>query len=471
MSVEPSYLFKKPTAPKAPVLDAEMLTFIDTIRAGLIRDGLVQLYQFGTFRLKWGKPRHWVNPRTGETGMTGPLPRVTFAPAKHLRELIEPAPKPARPLEEGPKRPVPIPTAIPVIPVQQEPSSIDFPTVREPSSIDVPPVQETPSIDIPPVQEMSSIDNSPVQETSSIDIPLEQDPPSIDIPPEKEYGVEDMDFVVTGDKEIKSAKKGVRAWQLGLLAAVPLIIMLLQAEFTGESKTSAALTSQPTPVVSQVQTATPPRHPDHTAKLDSNPGPRAALQIDRTAVTAAKETPPAQPGSEVAAQTEVSAQPQSSAAVQTQVPRHEDILYLEPSVHEVENGDSLWKLADEFLGDPYLWPYIYRANKNRLSDPDKLKVGMSLVIPGLQREPERLTDNDSEHVAEGYYQLYRHYKTAQRRDAYFYLVGVRRFDTVVLHSHQAEIDPSDWEWATSVRIKAVRDNQERTSGKEVADIR
>jgi len=151
-----------------------------------------------------------------------------------------------------------------------------------------------------------------------------------------------------------------------------------------------------------------------------------------------------------------------TATAATPAPQPEDILYLEPRIHKVERGESLWKLADEVLGDPYLWPYIYRANKNRLPDPDQLTVGMSLVIPGLQREPENLTENDSEHVAEGYYHLYRHYKSAQRKDAYFYLVGARRFNNNVLQSHQAEIDPADWDWATSVRIKAIRDRSGAT---------
>jgi nucleoid DNA-binding protein/LysM repeat protein len=460
MSVEPTYLFKKPTPPKAPVLDAEMMAFIDTIRAGLIRDGQVQLHQFGTFRLKWGKPRPWVNPRTGKAGMTGPIPRVTFAPAKHLRELIEPSPKPARPLDEGPERTVHIPAAIPVTPELQESQLSDNPRVQEPPSID---------------------------------IPLEQKPSSIEIPLEKEYGVEDidvenidvetldvenldienLDFAVAETEEEKPVKKRVRGWQLALLAAVPLIIMLLQSEFSGGTGTEAASISQPTPVVSQIQKAAPPQHPVQTAKPESHPDSRVAMQTESPVNNAGEkelsvQTAPAK-STTVDSASQMVADP--SVAAQTQAPRQEDILYLEPSVHEVENGDSLWKLADEFLGDPYLWPYIYRANKGKLSDPDKLKAGMSLVIPGLQREPEKLTDNDSEHVAEGYYQLYRHYKSEQRRDAYFYLVGVRRFNNDVLQSHQAEIDPTDWEWATSVGIKAIKDNREHTSGKEVADLR
>ena len=485
MSIQPTHMFKRPPPPKAPVLDAEMLAFIDSIRSGLIRDGHVQLYQFGTFRLKWGKPRRWVNPRTGQAGMTGPLPRVTFTPAKHLRELVEPAPKPARPLDEVPEEEIPTMRGEPLaVPVLQPARPVETPAEMKPTieDMDIAPDETAPVVEdmdinltgtesavedvesalnetAPVVEEPDIAWDETEQPVEEMDIALddtEQPFEELDIAlDDTEQPFEDLDIALVAAMEEKSAKKGVRGWQLALLAAVPLIIMLLQADFSSGDKTEAAA-MPPQAQVAMVETVKPTKQVEQVSHV-SDVQPQA--QMNNTAA-AQVSSEPAAPVETAMADTPTQTVAYSSAATATPpAPRPEDILYLEPRIHKVEKGESLWKLADEVLGDPYLWPYIYRANKDRLPDPNKLAVGMSLVIPGLQREPENLTENDSEHVAEGYYHLYRHYKSAQRKDAYYYLVGARRFNNNVLQSHQAEIDPADWNWATTVRIKSIRDSR------------
>ena len=47
----------------------------------------------------------------------------------------------------------------------------------------------------------------------------------------------------------------------------------------------------------------------------------------------------------------------------------------------VQKGDSLSKIAEEFYGDKMLYPKIFEANRNLLSDPDKIKPGQKLRIP------------------------------------------------------------------------------------------
>jgi nucleoid DNA-binding protein len=511
MSVQPTWLFKQPTVPKAPVLDAEMMALIETIRTGLMRDGHVQLHQFGSFRLKWGKPRRWVNPRTGETGMSGPIPRVTFTPAKHLRELIEPAPKPARPLEEVPEEEIPTVSAQSFVPVMHPPKVSDAPAETELFVENVDDIKDLDDVnalenakdlddvnalnnvkdldDVNALNSVKDLDNfndlnnvkdlDDVNDLDEIEILGDvEDPGEVEILDDVEDSgeveilddvedsgeveilddVEDLDIAVAEAMQEKSAKKGVRGWQLALLAAVPLIIMLLQSEFTGGNKAEATSDTQQAQVA-MVEAVKPTEHMKQAGDVSDT---QAQAQTNSAAgvTTEPNSSEPAGPVETAVADTTTPAVAESPTTAATSAPLPEDILYLEPRIHKVERGDNLWNLADEIFGDPYLWPYIYRANKGRLSDPDKLTVGMSLVVPGLQREPENLTENDSEHVAEGYYHLYRHYKSVQRKDAYFYLVGARRFSNDVLQSHQAEIDPADWDWATSVRIKAIRVNRE-----------
>lgn len=49
--------------------------------------------------------------------------------------------------------------------------------------------------------------------------------------------------------------------------------------------------------------------------------------------------------------------------------------------YEVKKGDTLWKIAKEFYGDGSLYPEIFKANQDVLSDPDKIQVGQKLRIP------------------------------------------------------------------------------------------
>lgn len=49
--------------------------------------------------------------------------------------------------------------------------------------------------------------------------------------------------------------------------------------------------------------------------------------------------------------------------------------------HTVEKGDTLWKIAQEALGDGARYNEIFEANKPMLSDPDKIYPGQVLRIP------------------------------------------------------------------------------------------
>ncbi len=47
----------------------------------------------------------------------------------------------------------------------------------------------------------------------------------------------------------------------------------------------------------------------------------------------------------------------------------------------VRDGDTLWDLAQEHLGDPRMWPELFDANRERIVDPDEIDVGWQLSIP------------------------------------------------------------------------------------------
>ena len=49
--------------------------------------------------------------------------------------------------------------------------------------------------------------------------------------------------------------------------------------------------------------------------------------------------------------------------------------------YTVAAGDSLSKIAKNFYGNANQYMKIFEANKDKLSDPDKIKPGQELVIP------------------------------------------------------------------------------------------
>lgn len=46
-----------------------------------------------------------------------------------------------------------------------------------------------------------------------------------------------------------------------------------------------------------------------------------------------------------------------------------------------KKGDTLWEIAAKELGDGKKWKNIYRLNKDRIKDPNKLRAGITIVIP------------------------------------------------------------------------------------------
>ena len=49
--------------------------------------------------------------------------------------------------------------------------------------------------------------------------------------------------------------------------------------------------------------------------------------------------------------------------------------------YTVQAGDTLSKISKHFYGSPNEYMRIFYANRDKLSDPDKIKVGQQLVIP------------------------------------------------------------------------------------------
>jgi nucleoid-associated protein YgaU len=49
--------------------------------------------------------------------------------------------------------------------------------------------------------------------------------------------------------------------------------------------------------------------------------------------------------------------------------------------HEVKKGESLWKIAEQYYGDGNLYQKIFAANRDILTDPNRINIGQRLRIP------------------------------------------------------------------------------------------
>ena len=65
--------------------------------------------------------------------------------------------------------------------------------------------------------------------------------------------------------------------------------------------------------------------------------------------------------------------------------------------YEVAKGDHLWGIAsnDDIYGDAYMWPRIYRANREQIADPDLIYPEQMLTVPfGVAENQYLVTSGD-----------------------------------------------------------------------------
>ena len=399
-----------------PQYDPALLAIIEIIRDGLIRDSHVRLSQFGTFRLKWGKPGKGKHPMTGETITWPAQPRITFTAAKHLREQVEPNPAP-------------------IIHIENEPTDQETQT-NTPESIELkkderqqqqenrPVLKNSPDV-ISAANNVSAMESKPEQaimQATEEYIPEKyqqhQEPTQDSVADEfyiEEIGPEENSEVTqkTGEKTFPTKNVILGA---GMLALIPAIIMLLQAEFTQN-------------VNIQTRSTTP-----QTQKIQRNISPAATTPAQTNFVTPEQVLLPEALKIE-------SQENNALIALNDNTPTNIDTAthYLSPQVHTIEKNDNLWQLAEKYLGDAYLWPNIYRANLRTLDNPDKLTLGKQIVIPGLQNSHDDLSDNDRLLTAKSYFLLYEYFSDEKSPNAHHFLTGAKKYDAQWLKQQKLSI--------------------------------
>lgn len=109
----------------------------------------------------------------------------------------------------------------------------------------------------------------------------------------------------------------------------------------------------------------------NTAEMPAQQQPGEAVTSESKTATEPANQEPAQ--SVAPDQNRKTAEPAESAAA----PAKE-----EASQYSIKKGDTLWDISNTFLKDPFLWPFIWKANPS-ISNPDLIYPGNKLAIPSL----------------------------------------------------------------------------------------
>ena len=335
-------------------------TTIAIIEAGLWRDGVVKIHNFGTFRLA--------------AAANSSAPQVVFQPAKNIRALILRA----------------------FGPTVQTGSRVSLPALLEKHLEIFSPPRPTGAL-APPVAEKHAEAESAFEEFDIAEaLPDLPDalPPRLTLAATVAEETEPERFL---RNPMVPSRRRHFVWYAGAVAALTLLLLFLLPGRLAEK-------SEP------ISGSTPPQPAARTAIIN------APDKINNGHSPGAPEPKaPAKPPP-----------------------------FFAGATHRVVREDNLWRISGNYYRHHYLWPNIYRANIDAIKNPNLLELDQQLAVPILHGPPEQLTSEDRRHLAEGYFLLYRYYKTNDPALAPFALWAAVRYEARIKADYAAELSEDDW---------------------------
>lgn len=433
---------------------------LEVIREGLIEDGVVNVSNFGIFRLKEVAARKGFNPTTKQRITIPAHQRVIFTPCKALRELIQPHHQP----------PVPIPSDRPE-PRAAARSAAIAPGGAVASKRIVPPPQTSEQREenievvtvLPPTVTTERRVTPDRRHTQSKVTTISPQELSTEVQKEADKQADTAEEIqLQMDEGPSSAERPNKGRYLGAAAILVIAAVTASLLYTSSTeeippaviphKSVAPVAAEiPPPSVSELVLQTEAvvtameKMDDSTLYTDMNqvqpevePFPTTPI-AESSPAEAAKVTPAyPKPTKETTAEPTA---PPSGEAVTTPMVKPASLFFSE-RLHTVASGESLWRLAKNHYHDPLLWPHIYQANAATIDNPDQLRVDKVIILPSLQGTPDKLSKTDRRNIAEGYYLTYLYYKRTGHKDAFFALLEAKRYDNKVVEEHRSLLELS-----------------------------
>ncbi|MDZ7289864.1 MAG: HU family DNA-binding protein [candidate division KSB1 bacterium] len=372
---------------------------IALIEEGLLRDGVVKIHNFGTFRLIGPKARESIAIPFRSASLAASHPQVVFQPARHIRELIN--------LTLGSA--IPAGSRISLQALLEKhlgllPSTL--PPPGEPTSEEFDIAEVFPEIPVGTLPTFTFDEAGAEQKTTTEELLIgEKIPvPARESPPTFTYAetIEETEAAQTPaasalDRLLDLPPRHCRhrfAWFAGSFAIFLLLLLFILSGRISERQEMVSPA-----IVSTTSTVT-----------ESPSGPTAQ---------------------------------QAQSASDLNKSPSETAPYFAGGTHVVVAGDNLWGLSGTYYHDNYLWPNIYRLNAATIKNPDILHIAQQLELPALYGPPERLTAADRRNLAEGYFLLYRYYKENEPHLAPFALWAAVQYDAQIKTDYAAELSQDD----------------------------
>lgn len=431
------------------------------IKEGLVRDGVVRINHFGSFKLKRVAARKGRNPRTGEIITIPERNRVIFTPCKALREMIEPVH--AKPVSAPAVTAEPAPLQKPETEVlRPEPvlKSAHLKTASQPGfAIDQSASDKT---DGNKVDHNKSDNNKAALQASenrkkggqekliyfgiaatiialvairSMPQILETPAQSVAVPKLSNVAVVEPAVVEPAVVEHVVIEPAVSELEFKSVEVAPMSAAIMAtstkqpvvANGVPEQKAESVLTqiiSSPAELENIELEVAAVKRKGYTLSSDNNTA-KIKKATAETTPSASKVTP----AEAVLTVTETPSPGQAQGAT---------AFFFTGQPYRLLAGNSLWKLSERFYSEPFYWPHIFYSNSDTISNPDKLPQGYTLFIPALEGKPGNLTSHDKKNIAEGYFLVYSFYKESGHPDAFFALLEAKRYSAeVVAHNLHA----------------------------------
>ena len=356
---------------------------VSIIESGLKTSGSVSISGFGKFELRWMNERTGTHPQTGEEITIPAQNKVVFKPFKALREEVN---KPYSYLKTRLIREEY--DAVPAGFEEEENADSGKKSTRESAAGKASFGKK--GKDLPTVDELLIIHDNPYFSGGKRQPEME---PSTPLPAPIVFSYEDK---IAGEVQ----RSGSFKWSYAAAVIIALIAFMLLFYMMRDSAG---------PDIAQM--------PQQTEQ--PLPSPAEQPIIDR-------ENGAAEPGAATDADT-----------VQTE---------FTTDTYNVEAGQSLWTIAENRLGNPYLWPLLYQLNSNILDNPNLLPAASDLNVPRISN-PDNLNSFEREQVALGYFSLYEWNRVNNPDEARYFLWAVGVFSPELLEAPPSQVNPDDLAFA------------------------
>ncbi len=407
--------------------------FVSVINSGLEEDGKVNIAGFGKFELNQVDEREGYNPQTEEKMTIPAHNKVNFKPYKGFRELVNTAYSHLEPelLEEEQGEPQPDPSQ----PIEDQNVGTEETTE-----------QSYRELYDPVDTEQKFFPDSPAPIAGSEDVGTEQEnaekPEETTSPPES------------------SSKVGSKKWA-PVTTQTPNDSTEPAAETKEEQTDMASLEPRTETETGRQSAQTKNTRVWATAAaiglliiafgawLIISQGPQESRQTEPLISGSPQQTESTESAPEsVTGSESQNAQSQTATEPDQQAQTNQQSI---PSSVELEEGQTLWSLAQVTYGDPYLWPWIYRTNKNAIDNPNLIYAGSDLSLPNPELPGNRPSSQDSLEVAIGYVDTYRWYKQHEQNNGRYYLWAAKKYDQQVIDHIDRPIDKDDLAFVNRVR--------------------